>query len=105
MKKSKLNKNIFQEVYKIVKKIPKGKVMTYGEIAKELVITPRTVGWALHANKTSEVPCHRVVDRNGRLAPNFAFGGAKEQKRRLVVEKVIFKDNTHVDLNKCMFNF
>ncbi|MDO8551344.1 MAG: MGMT family protein [bacterium] len=98
-----MEKQVFQKVYQVVKKIPAGKVMTYGLVANELKIDARIVGWALHANKSNEVPCHRVVDRNGRLAPNFAFDGAKEQKRRLEVEGVVFKDEMYVDLEMSLW--
>lgn len=94
----------FNKVYKVVKKIPPGKVTTYGQIGY-LVGTKdaRKIGWALHSNKDPKVPCHRVVDRNGRLAPNFAFDGAKEQRRRLELEGVILKDAMHVDLKKYLW--
>ena len=96
--------NIYQSVYGLVKKIPVGRVATYGLIAEKLRsvnknINAHVVGWILHKNKSREVPCHRVVDRNGRLAPNFAFNGAKEQKLRLKDEGVKFLDDMHVDLN------
>lgn len=97
----------FEKVYRLVRKIPSGKVTTYGEIARALGSKDaRRVGYALHANKDSQTPCHRVVDKNGRLAPNFggpfAFSGRagsgfardgwKEQRRRLEAEGVEFKD-------------
>jgi len=71
--------NFFERVYDVVKKIPAGKVMTYGQVA-ELVGTKdaRKVGFALHANNKSEVPCHRVVNKEGKLAENFAFNGIDE---------------------------
>lgn len=106
----------FKAVYGMVRDIPKGSVATYGQIAEAIWksqittpksqkrITPRIVGWALHANKDSKVPCHRVVDRNGRLAPNFALNGHEEQKRRLLAEKVNFKDKMHVDLGPCLWH-
>ena len=101
-----------------------GRVTTYGEIALQLKIQnvklkidPRMVGWALHANNDPKVPCHRVVDRSGRLAPNFArlqrlersdggqaFDGATEQRRRLQAEGVRFRDEMHVDLETCLWN-
>lgn len=87
------------KVFKVVKKIPRGKVMTYGKIAKIVGVDPRMVGWALHSNKDKNVPCHRVVNKDGRLAPNFAFDGWREQKRRLEAEGVKFIDETHVDLD------
>ena len=98
-------------VYELVKQIPAGKVLTYGMIAQKLgkpgwpfahaqdkALLARAVGNALHRNTDPSVPCHRVVDRNGRLAPNFAFGGWRKQRRRLLAEGVKFKDNMHVDL-------
>ena len=66
-------------------------------------ITPRIVGFALHANRDQKVPCHRVVNKDGRLAPNFAFDGYKEQRRRLLAEGTKFRDEMHVDLEKCLW--
>lgn len=101
-----MSKSFKDEVFKIVRKIPKGKVSTYGEIAVRLGKPKwaRQVGWALHQNKDKNTPCHRVVDRNGRLAPNFAFDGAEEQKRRLEAEGVHFRDKMHVDLTTVIWN-
>ena len=94
-------KNKFEPVYTLVSNIPKGKVTTYGEIAKKLHMSPRVVGYALHKNPyEGEVPCHRVVNREGRIAPNFAFGGLGIQKKLLEAEGVNFKDDKHVDLAK-----
>ena len=91
--------NFFDRVYEVVRKIPEGKVMTYGQIA-EIIGTKdsRRVGHALHANKDPNVPCHRVVNKDGRLAPGYAFGGAGEQKARLLSEGVEFVDTLHVKL-------
>jgi methylated-DNA-protein-cysteine methyltransferase-like protein len=89
----------FEKVYSLVRQIPEGKVATYGQIAKILgTKDARKVGWALHANKSAKTPCHRVVNKKGRLARNFAFDGEKEQKRRLQEEGVTFTDSMHVDL-------
>lgn len=90
----------FKEVYLAVKQIPAGFVTTYGDIAKILQTNSRTVGWALHANKSDKVPCHRVVNREGKLAANFAFDGWKEQRRRLLAEGITFRDEMHVDMGK-----
>jgi methylated-DNA-protein-cysteine methyltransferase-like protein len=98
MKKQK--NNFFDQVYELVKKIPKGKVATYGQIAEILgTKDARRVGHALHANKSREVPCHRVVNKDGRLAPSFAFGKGI-QKQRLQKEGIEFLDKDHVNLNK-----
>lgn len=88
-----------EKVYEIVSKIPKGKVTTYGSIGKLLHMSPRTVGTALHLNPyEGEVPCHRVVNRDGRIAPGFAFGGLGAQRKLLEKEGVAFIDDTHVDM-------
>lgn len=93
--------NFFGRVYEVVKKIPKGRVMTYGQVAGELGIRDsRRVGQALHANKDPNVPCHRVVFADGSLAPGYAFGGQDEQKRRLVAEGVKFRYNRAILIRK-----
>lgn len=117
--------NFKQRVFEIVKKVPRGKVVTYGQIALMLGKPrgAREVGWMLHSNSDLNVPCHRVVDRNGRLAPNFggpslksfgrrapskfqrsgAFDGVVEQRGRLMAEGVSFRDTMHVDLKLCLW--
>lgn len=101
--------NFNQKVWELTKKIPKGRVSTYGKISSKLKgegnlkVNPRMVGWALHANKSLDVPCHRVVNREGRLAPNFAFDGWQEQRRRLLAEGVKFTDEMYVDLEKSLW--
>ena len=95
--------NFFEKVYEAVKKIPKGKVATYGQIA-HAVGAPRAarqVGWALHVNpEPGIIPCHRVVNRMGRLAPAFAFGGEKTQASLLRAEGVEVSGEYIVDLTK-----
>lgn len=83
--------SFFDLVYEVVKKIPRGKVATYGQIARMCGSPPssRAVGYALHVNPfPGIVPCHRVVNREGRLAPGFAFGGAEVQRDLLEREGV-----------------
>jgi methylated-DNA-protein-cysteine methyltransferase related protein len=81
----------FEDVYSAVRQIPRGQVRTYGQVAKMVgTRDARRVGQALHTNKNHDVPCHRVVFADGHLAPNYAFGGAFEQKKRLVAEGVKF---------------
>lgn len=99
-------KNFFELVYGAVRQIPEGKVASYGQIAK-LCGSPRSsraVGYALHVNPLPGViPCHRVVNREGRLAPAFAFGGADVQKRLLEAEGVAVSEKDglyYVDMEK-----
>jgi len=97
--------NLFNQVYDFISTIPEGKVSTYGEIAKKVgTRDARKIGWALHANKNPEVPCHRVVSKDGRVAKSYAFGGEIKQKEKLEKEGVKFIDDMHVDLKQCMIN-
>src|SRR5262245_26557298 len=96
----------FEKVYELVRKVPKGKVTTYGALAKKLNMTPRVVGFALHANPDgAKTPCHRVVNFKGRVAPGYAFGGHGEQKKLLEKEGVRFLDEVHVELKSYLYNF
>ncbi len=96
----------FQAIYKAVAKIPRGKVSTYGAIAKKVGISnPRVVGYALHVNKDPDnIPCHRVVNKKGELASGYAFGGLGIQKQLLEQEGVTF-ENDKVELSKHLFSF
>lgn len=98
--------NTFEKVYKVVAKIPKGKVTTYGIIAKKIGISnPRVVGYALHVNKNPDsVPCHRVVNKEGELAKGYAFGGLGIQKQLLEQEGIKFTGE-RVDLREQLFSF
>lgn len=99
------SKAFFTQVYELTKKIPAGKVMTYGAMAKVLgTKDARKIGWALHANANPEVPCHRVVNRDGKLAVNFAFDGEEEQRRRLEIEGVEFLTDGRVNLDACQWS-
>ena len=96
--------NYFDQVRELVKKVPKGKVTTYGDISKAFGKRDvRKVGWALHANRDVDCPCHRVVNKDGKLASGYAFGGEVEQRRRLFEEGVEFVDELHVDLERCLW--
>lgn len=88
-----MSENTFTKIYEVVKKIPRGKVCTYGQIAL-LVGNPRlsrVVGYALHVNpEPGVIPCHRVVNRNGEVSRAFAFGGENMQIQLLEDEGVEF---------------
>lgn len=92
-------------VYTIVHKIPKGKVMTYGQVAT-LSGSPkaaRAVGMCMSVNTdTLKVPCHRVVSSSGTLT-GYAFGGNLVKKKLLLEEGVVFKGD-RVDLSKSQWN-
>lgn len=94
----------FERVYEVVEQIPPGMVASYGQVAK-LVGEPRRaryVGFALHANpRPGEIPCHRIVFADGRLAAGFAFGGPGVQRKLLEAEGVTFVDDDRVDMRAC----
>ncbi|MBQ7834853.1 MAG: MGMT family protein [Ruminiclostridium sp.] len=85
--------SVFEEIYKIVSSIPRGKVTTYGTVAR-IAGNPRlarVVGYALHANPAPGIiPCHRVVNRLGEVSSAFAFGGGNRQRDLLTEEGVEF---------------
>ena len=99
--------NFYNKVYSVVKAIPEGKVATYGQIAA-ICGAPRAarvVGSALHHNPEPVIiPCHRVVNRSGRLAPEFAFGGKDEQRRLLEKEGVKVGEDDTVDLAQYLWD-
>ena len=96
----------FEKIYEIVKRIPPGRVATYGQIAA-LAGNPRwsrVVGYALHANPDPKhIPCHRVVNREGYPSKAFAFGGENRQIELLSAEGVEFTDG-HVDMETFLWN-
>lgn len=94
--------NPTRRIYEAVKKIPRGKVATYGQVAA-MAGNPkmsRAVGNALHKNSDPEgIPCYRVVNAKGELAGAFAFGGANVQANLLRADGIEVIDNK-VDLAK-----
>lgn len=91
-----------QKVYEFLRTIPKGKVVTYGQIAEFLgnKKLSRVVGNILHVNPQPDVyPCFRVVNAQGKLAEHFGYGGLQEQKRRLEADGIRVTDG-RVDLKK-----
>ena len=95
--------NTFEKIYEVVKSIPEGKVATYGQVAL-LAGNPRwarVVGYALHVNpEPGIIPCHRVVNREGKVAPSFAFGGEGVQRQLLESEGIVFETDGRIDLEK-----
>ena len=95
--------NAFERIYAVVQTIPKGKVATYGQVAM-LAGNPRwarVVGYALHVNpRPGEIPCHRVVTREGATSTAFAFGGQDMQRTLLEEEGVTFLPDGRVDMEQ-----
>ena len=97
-------KNTFEKIYDTVRKIPFGKVATYGQIAR-MVGNPRlsrAVGYAMHS-APEDVPCQRVVNRFGGLADAFQPFGKETHRMLLEIEGVEFKADGCVDLEKYLW--
>ncbi len=90
----------YDAIYGAVAKIPRGKVSTYGQIAflAGMPRCSRLVGRAL-AQAPAYLPCHRVVNHAGRLAPSF-----QEQRELLQAEGIRFRPNGCVDLKQCLWH-
>ena len=94
--------NTFDRIYEVVKKIPRGYVASYGQVAGLAGNRrwARVVGYALHANPDPDnIPCYRVVTKDGGVSKAFAFGGENEQVRLLQEDGVEFVDG-HVNMEK-----
>ena len=99
--------DFFMDVIEVVKLIPKGRVTTYGRIAKYLgsVKSSRSVGWALNNIKLDDtIPAHRVVNRNGLLTGRSHFPKPDFMKNKLMAEGVLIDDNCIVNLNKYIWD-
>lgn len=97
-------RNTFEKIYEVVKRIPRGRVASYGQVAEAAGNRrwARVVGYALHVNPAPGViPCHRVVKKDGSVSSAFAFGGANRQAELLRREGVDFCDESHVDMARC----
>ena len=92
--------NFFQDVYEVVKLIPKGRVTSYGAIANYLgaKMSSRMVGWAMNGCP-KDVPAHRVVNRSGLLTGKHHFNPPSKMQKLLAMEGTkVFKDKI-VDFN------
>ena len=101
------NPGFFEQVHAVVARIPPGKVMTYGQISDVLnnICSARYVGYAMRAApEHKNLPCHRVVNRKGELAPGGNFGGPENHRRLLEAEGVTFTPKGSIDLDECLFN-
>ena len=98
-----VHKDLIYEILSVVEEIPEGCVATYGQIARLIGRdkNSRLVGKVLSmAEYYGDYPCHRVVNHAGRLVP-----GWLEQRLLLEAEQVVMKDDRHVDLKKCRWDY
>lgn len=91
----KQKESAFDKIYEVVRQIPKGTVATYGQVAALAGNKrwARVVGYALHVNPDPEnIPCYRVVTKEGCVSEAFAFGGENRQVELLKADGVRFRD-------------
>ncbi|HMG83751.1 MAG TPA: MGMT family protein [Ferruginibacter sp.] len=100
--------SFFQDVFDVVRQIPKGRATSYGAIANYIgtKLSARMVGWAMNSAHivTPKVPAHRVVNRNGMLTGRHHFPTPTLMEELLVKEKIKVKDNTIVDFEKIFWD-
>jgi methylated-DNA-protein-cysteine methyltransferase-like protein len=99
----------YERVYEVVARIPPGRVTTYGRIARALGAprASRGVGWALKAAVAADplaLPCHRVVDREGRLTGRRHFATPTAMEERLRAEHVPFVEADRVDMSAALWD-
>jgi methylated-DNA-protein-cysteine methyltransferase related protein len=95
--------NFFDNVYEVVRQIPKGRVTSYGAIAEYLGLrgSARMVGWAMNKNfEGNDVPAHRVVNRNGRLTGKVHFGEENVMQKLLEEEGINVLNDEIQDFQK-----
>ena len=98
--------DFFERVYEVVRRVPRGRVTTYGDVSRALVGSARaarTVGWALHglpADLVEEVPWWRVINSQGRVSTSCWEHAAEVQRARLEAEGVAFGPADRVDLDR-----
>ncbi len=105
----------YEKVYKLVKKIPKGKVSTYGQTGQLLGLNPRVVGWALNRlakmrhlipHASSSVPWQRVINSKGCISTNKLMNIPLDlQKHLLEKEGICFSKDEKIDLRKYLWKF
>ena len=100
----KKDESFFEQVFEVVRLIPKGKVTSYGAIAAALgtKLSARMVGWAMNASHVTKpkVPAHRVVNRNGMLSGKMHFAYPEQMQELLEKEGVKVIDDKVVDFTK-----
>jgi len=100
--------SFFEDVYAVVRQIPKGRVTSYGAIANYLgtKLSARMVGWAMNGahGVSPKVPAHRVVNRNGMLSGQAHFGTPTLMEELLQKEKIKVKKDTVVEFEKLFWD-
>ncbi|MGQ9805507.1 MAG: MGMT family protein [Chlorobiales bacterium] len=103
----KTKENFYRKVYALVRRIPEGKVSTYGAIAEKIGtrLSARMVGYALSQCVGSDIPAHRVVNRFGALTGKHHFGHPQLMKQLLQDEGVTFNPDETVKMERHFYEF
>lgn len=100
--------SFFEDVYDVVRQIPKGRVTSFGAIAKYLGtrLSARMVGWAMNGaqDEAEKVPAHRVVNRNGMLTGKAHFATPTLMEELLLKENVKVENDTVIDFEKLFWD-
>lgn len=100
--------SFFEDVYDVVRQIPKGRVTSYGAIANYLgtKLSARMVGWAMNGahHVKNVVPAHRVVNRNGMLSGKAHFSTPTEMEELLAKEKIKVENDQVVNFEKLFWD-
>ncbi|MBK9191439.1 MAG: MGMT family protein [Crocinitomicaceae bacterium] len=101
-------KDFFKDVFEVVRLIPKGRVTSYGAIAKYLgsAKSSRVVGYAMNASHSEKkhVPAHRVVNRNGMLTGKHHFQSPTAMEEALLIEGILVKKDVVIDFKKLFWD-
>ena len=94
--------NAYDRIYRVVRRVPRGRVATYGQVAELAKASgPRQVGYALHAlPEGHDLPWHRVINARGTISLDSGIGGGSLQRALLEAENVTFDANGRVDLRR-----
>ena len=99
--------SFFEKVYEVARKIPYGRITSYGAIAEYLGTkkSARMVGWAMNASHRKEdIPAHRVVNRKGLLTGKHHFDGTNLMQQLLESEGIIVKENQILHFEELFWN-
>ena len=92
----------YERIYKVVRRVPRGRVATYGQIAELAKASgPRQVGYALHSlPEGHDLPWHRIINARGEISLDSGIGGGGLQRALLEAEKIVFDKKGRVDLKR-----
>jgi len=94
-RKSASNSSFYEDVYEVTRQIPKGRVTSYGAIARFLGTggSARMVGWAMNQAHGKDVPAHRVVNSSGLLTGKHHFGSSNQMQKLLEKDGILIKND------------